>query len=187
MLKNAKSIPGKVHTFLEKVTGFLVEYQRYLRRASGHKICGNLWPMTFFPEDLGVSFTEDLMPLLSTKLYRDFGLPYLKRLAEEFGGLHIHCCGRYQHHVQTLLQSGLKIYALEFHYPEMLLEDLAPLADQTVLVPYIILHKQSEFKNTSQFYRCLLEDYAHKFRFWFACTEDDEDSLSFANQYGEAG
>jgi len=179
--------PGKVHAFLDRVTNFLVEYQRYLRKASGHKICGNIWPTTFFPEDLGVSFTEDLMPLISTRLYQEFGLPYLKRLAAEFGGLHIHCCGAYRHQVQTLLQSGLKIYALEFHYPEMLLEDLAPLAGQVVLVPYIILHKQAQFKSTAQFYRYLIENYADRFRFWFACAEDDEDSLSFARQYGEEG
>ncbi len=179
--------PGKVHAFLEKVTGFLVEYQRYLRKASGHKICGNIWPYTFFPEDLGVSLTEDLMPLLSTRLYREFGLPCLKSLAEEFGGLHIHCCGRYRHHVQTLLQSGLNISALEFHYPEMQVEDFEPLSGQVVLIPYIILHKQAQFKNAAQYYRYLLENYAHKFRFWFACAEDDEDLLNFAWQYGKTG
>jgi hypothetical protein len=40
-------------------------------------------------------------------------------------------------------------------------------------------------QDATQYYRYLLEKYAHKFRFWFACAEDDEDSHSFAWLYGK--
>jgi len=181
------SEPANVHAYLEKVTAFLVDYQRYLRDGSGQHVCGNLWPTTFFPQDLGVSFTEDLMPLLSTKLYREFGIPCLQRLAQEFGGLHIHCCGHYGHHVQTLLRSGMKIYALEYHFPETRLEELEPLADQVVFIPYLLQHKQDEFMSTAAYYRHLIENTDRKFRFWFACAEDSEELLAFARQYGSSG
>ena len=51
----------------------------------------------------------------------------------------------------------------------MLLEELYPLAEQVVLIPYIIIHKQAAFKNATQYYRYLLENYADIFRFWLAC------------------
>ena len=109
--------PQKVHAFLDKMTDFLIAYATYLHEQTQHHICGNLWPYTFFPDTIGLGLTEDLMPLLSTKLYKTFGLPYVTRLQKAFGRLHIHCCGAYGHHVKTLAASDLNIAALEFHYP----------------------------------------------------------------------
>ena len=175
--------PAKVHAFLEHVTEFLINYARYLREGTGGRICGNIWPYTFFPASLGLSFTEDLMPLTSARTYRTFALPCLRRLEQAFGGLHIHCCGPYGHHVPTLAASGLNIRALEYHYPATTLEELAPLAERTVFVPYIILHKQDCFASVSEYYRYLLETSGPQFRFWFACQTDDVDMLEFAREY----
>ncbi len=66
-------------------------------------LCGMGWPYNWLPDDLGVVFTEDLMPLLSPELYREFGVPYLKRLADTFGGAFIHCCGEFEQHLPALV------------------------------------------------------------------------------------
>ncbi len=74
------SAPEQVHAFLDKVCDFLIDYANYLRRETNDRLCGNIWPYTFLPSSLGLSFTEDLMPLLSPELYAEFGIPRLKRL-----------------------------------------------------------------------------------------------------------
>jgi hypothetical protein len=175
--------PARVHALLERVTNFIIEYASYLRRAAGGRLCGNLWPYTFFPADLGLAFTEDLMPLLSPKLYREFGIPCLQRLADALGGLHIHCCGAYGRHVRNLAAANLPIRALEFHYPETTLEELEPLAGQVVLIPYILLNKTDRFSSVTDFYRHLIDRYAQRHRFWFACTADTPEFQAFAREY----
>jgi hypothetical protein len=180
--------PTLVHAYLEKVTGFLIEYASYLRAGSQGRICGNLWPYTFLPQELGISFTEDLMPLLSPRLYREFGLPQLMRLAEAFGGLHIHCCGDWGRHVPALKATNLPIRAMEYHHPHTRIEELVPLAeDGVVFVPYILLHKQDQFTSISEYYRWLLENTPQSFRYWFAFADDSPEALRFAEVWGGYG
>ena len=124
--------PARVHVFLERVCDFLIHYARYLREQSGHRVCGNIWPHTFFPEALGISLTEDLMPLLSAGLYKEFGIPYLHRIQAALGGLVIHCCGDWGRHAHNLKESGLRINAVEYHHPATRLEEIECLADETV-------------------------------------------------------
>jgi hypothetical protein len=180
--------PALVHAYLEKVTGFLIEYARYLRAGSGGKICGNLWPYTFFPQELGVSFTEDLMPLLSPKLYREFGIPQLQRLAQELGWLHIHCCGDWGRHVPALKAARLPIRAMEYHHPLTRIAELAPLAeDGVVFVPYILLHKQDQYGSLSEYYRWLLGNTPQSYRYWFAFADDTPEALAFVAEFGNYG
>jgi hypothetical protein len=172
--------PDKLHAFLSRVTDFLIAYVRYLSAASGGRICGNIWPYTFLPIDLGVAFSEDMMPLMSADAYATFGLPTLARLADAFGGLHIHCCGKWGHHAQTLAASGLPIRAVEFHYPYTRIEELAPLAGKAVFVPYIALDQQSEFATEADYYRYLLAETGPEYRYWFVCAHDGPWLLDFA-------
>jgi hypothetical protein len=174
--------PAKAHAFLERVTEFLIEYNRYLRRESGERLCGNIWPYTFLPSDLGAAFTEDLMPLVSARTYREFGIPTLRRLGSELGGLHIHCCGAWGRHARTLDEADLPLLAMEFHHPDTTIEELAPLAGRVVLIPYVLLHKTDEFHTTVQYYRHLLDRYGQRHRFWFACTEDSDEMAAFARE-----
>ena len=179
--------PEQVHTYLEKVTGFLIEYARFLRDGSGEKVCGNIWPYTFFPQELGIAFTEDLLPLISSRLYREFGLPQLERLGEVFGGLHIHCCGDYGRHISTLKAARLPLRAVEFHHPATTIEELAPLAEETVFIPYILLHKQDRFEGVGDYYRWLLANTPKYFRYWFAFADDSPEALRFAEDFGSQG
>jgi hypothetical protein len=174
---------AKARAFLEKVTDFIIAYAQYLRRESGERLCGNIWPYTFLPSDLGFSFTEDLMPLVSARTYREFGLPILRRLSETMGGLHIHCCGTWGRHARSLAEADLPLLALEFHHPETTIEELEPLAGQVVLVPYVLLHKTDQFQSTVQYYRYLLDHYGQRHRFWFACTEETEEMVAFAKEF----
>ena len=189
LLVDMHSEKARVHAFLERVSDFLIEYALYLRKQTadphhpGGKVCGNLWPYSFVPDALGVSFTEDLMPLLSPKMYREFALPYLKKFQEALGGLHIHCCGDWGRHARTLQEGGLKLIAMEFHYPLTRLEELECLADQTVFIPYLLDYRQERFQNTAEYYRYLIEESSSNYRFWFACTEETPEMLKFVEAY----
>ena len=87
--------PAQVHAFLERVCTHVIDFGNYLHAAAGASMCGGTWPDIFFPTDLGMMWTEDMMPLLSPALYREFGLPYVKRMDAAFGGCCLHCCGQW--------------------------------------------------------------------------------------------
>jgi hypothetical protein len=173
----------KVHTFLDRVSDFLIEYALYLRQATGQRVCGNIWPYTFLPDSIGVSFTEDLMPLLSTRLYREFGIPHLQKMQSALGGLLIHCCGEWGRHALSLSQAGLNLLAVEYHHPCTRLEELMPLADQVVFIPGLIGHLQDEFPTTTAYYRHLIETTPTSCRFWFPLTEGTPETIAFAKEF----
>jgi len=145
LLMGMHSEPEKVHAFLNKVCDFLIDYGQYIKRETNGKVCGNIWPFTFLPAELGLSFTEDLMPLLSAELYLEFGIPYVQRLNEAFGGVQIHCCGDWGRHAENLRAAGIRLHAAEFHYPFTDVEELAPLAAETVFATYLIPDRQTRY------------------------------------------
>lgn len=160
--------PELVHAFLDRVCAFLIDYGRYLVRETGGKVCGNIWPYTFLPADLGLSFTEDLMPLLSVELYQEFGLPYVARLRDAFGGVHIHCCGDWGRHAPSFPAAGLAPRAVEFHDPFTTIDELAPLAENTVFATYLIADRQDRYRDAFDYYRRLLAE--TPYRYWFPLT-----------------
>jgi hypothetical protein len=176
--------PERVSEFLGVVTEFLVGYARHFREATGDRVCGFIWPYTFFPASCGLSLTEDLMPLLSPDTYRRFAVPYLRRLSDEFGGLQIHCCGHWGRHAATLKESGARIRAVEFHHPFTRIEELTCLAAETVFIPYVSLDKQDEFRSSVDFYEHLLRSTDSSHRYWFAFPDDGADAIAFASRHG---
>lgn len=164
--------PDKVHRFLGRVADHLVDLLDYLKRSTDGRICGNIWPYTYLPADMGVSFTEDLMPLLSADNYKKFGIPHVERFSREFGGVHIHCCGKWGHHAENLKRSAARIRAVEFHHPFTTAEELAPLADEAVLIPYASFDRpETTFGSLVEYYDHLLDSTPTRYRYWFPFTD----------------
>jgi hypothetical protein len=154
-----------------------------MKNGTGNKVCGNIWPYTFFPSELGASFTEDLMPLLGPDEYKEFGIPYVEKLSRAFGSVHIHCCGEWGRHAENLKKSSAKIRAIEFHYPFTKLEEIEILSDKTVFIPYAAIgHDQVKFKSATEYYEHLLEISDRKTRFWFPFTDESEEAIAFAKK-----
>jgi len=166
------SDPDAVHTFIDRVCSFLIDYVNYLKYETENMLCGSIWPYTFIPSDTGMSFTEDLMPLFSSDTYREFGIPCLRKFAESFGSLHIHCCGNWGHHASNIAEAGLKIAAMEFHYPFTRIEELTPLANKTVFIPFISVDCQYDFNDEIEYYRWLIENTDTNYRYWFVFGDD---------------
>ena len=182
LLMGMVSEPELVRTFLDQVSDFILELWQWQRRECGDRLCGNIWPYTFFPADLGISLTEDLMPLLSPALYAEFGIPVLQKINRVAGGLQIHCCGEWGRHAPALAAAGLRLRAIEFHFPFTKIEELAPLADGTVFVPYIALDKQTRFRSLVEYWRWLLNETDDRHRFWFASCEDTPEQREFVTE-----
>ncbi len=185
MLMSMFSEPESVHQFLDRISNHLIEYFLYMKKETGNRVCGNIWPYTFLPSEFGASFTEDLMPLLGPDEYKEFGIPYVEKLSRAFGGIHIHCCGEWGRHAVNLKKSSAKIRAIEFHYPFTKLEEIEVLAGTTVFVPYIMLdHDQVGFKSVTEYYGHLLETSDKGTRFWFPFTNESEEAKAFAVKHG---
>jgi hypothetical protein len=182
MLVAMHEAPEKLHAFLARVCDFLISYQRHLCHAAQGRVCGNIWPYTFLPCDLGAALTEDLMPLLSPMQYQEFGIPYLRRIEQALGPLHVHCCGQFGRHAANLKKAGLKLRALEFHHPFTTIEQLECLSSETVFIPYIALDKQDRFKTSREYYWRLLKETPAQFRYWFALMDDSAENLELARE-----
>ena len=135
------------------------------------RIIGMIWPYIGLPADLGVSITQDYMPLLNPELYRDFELPCLKRISDHFGGVFIHCCGRYAHHLENLKNSGVLIRGLETHHPQTLLNEIYRVfGNEIAYVPYVAPDGKKEFPEMSAYVDYLATTSAAKARYWFPLT-----------------
>ena len=182
--------PDRTHAFLSRVCDFLIRYFDYPMRETGGKISGDIWPYTWMPAEFGISFTEDLMPLLSAETYATFGLPYVRRIAEHAGGAFIHCCGDFGRHAPALATLGPLMRGIEFHYPFTRIEELQDhLPPHTVYVPMITLDRQQEFDSQGAYVEHLLTHAAPHTRWWFILDEgqpDREELIALVERHQDA-
>jgi len=82
----------EAHYILDLVTEAFIEF--YSMQYESLK--KPAYPVHSFPlvdSSDGISISDDEAILLSPALYEEFGLPYLNRISDAFGGLYYHCCG----------------------------------------------------------------------------------------------
>jgi hypothetical protein len=183
LLVEMYTAPEVVQEFLERITELLIRYAHYFNDHTQGRVCGTIWPHTFLPFDLGIALTQDLMPLLSAEVYEEFSIPCLNRLTQEFGGLHIHCCGDWGRHAPALERSHANIVAAEFHYPFTRMEELECLAPDTVFIPIIEIDRQNDYATVTDYYEYLLASTEKTHRFWFTFPHDTEEALVFAKRH----
>jgi len=171
--------PDAIHAALASITTTLITYHQRLRRMVGPgRVVGSIWPYTVLPDDLGASLTEDLWPLLGADLCAEFGLPCLRRIADAFGGVQIHCCGTYAHHLPALKASGVVVRGLEFHHPFTAFESVYTVfGDSIVYIPYRF-GSCRDFPDMAFFAEALLRQGSPETRFWFATTRGVGDAES---------
>ncbi len=115
--------PAAIHRAIDHITDTLIDYtSRFIREIGAERVIGNIWPFITLQATRGIAITQDYMPLVGDDIYREFELPRLKRIADTFGGVFIHCCGKYEHHLQSLHDGGFKIHGFELAYPQMNLQ-----------------------------------------------------------------
>jgi hypothetical protein len=158
--------PKKVHEFLARVTDTLIEFIRRLQ--SQLRVDGGLWPYIWLPKEFGVVVTEDLMPLLSPELYAEFGIPYLKRISDEFGGVFVHSCGQWTHNARVLADSGINLLGLDFCYPYATIEEIQRTLPGLVLQPGFEFYKAVEYPDFPAYVEGMIEKRSGDTCLWFA-------------------
>jgi uroporphyrinogen-III decarboxylase len=82
----------EVHNLLEMITDAFIEF--YSRQYE--RLRNPAYPVHSFQlvnSNDGISVSDDEAILLSPGLYEEFGVPYLDKISEAFGGLYYHSCG----------------------------------------------------------------------------------------------
>jgi hypothetical protein len=163
--------PDLIHAMLGRVTDVLIEsVRRFAADVGPHRLIGGIWPFVILPADMGVVMTEDYLPLISPEAYREFGLPCAKRIADAFGGLWIHCCGRYAPHLPTLRAGGFRIWGLEAAYPQTPVWDVhAVFGEDIAYLVGVSPDGTQEFPTVVEYARAIAERPCARARFWF-CT-----------------
>lgn len=101
LLKAMYTNPEEVHLFLEIITNTIIESIKLNLEVLDK-------PIPFGPDDvdlpmgLGIHISDDMLAVLSPKLYKEFGVPYLAKISQEFGGISLHSCGKFIHNIENL-------------------------------------------------------------------------------------
>ncbi len=173
--------PQAIHAALDHITDILIEFVgRYVRTIGPGLVVGNSWPYLSLPATMGISITQDYMPLMGPDVYAEFEIPRLKRIADKFGGVWIHCCGVYRQHLQVLRNSGFKIRGLELAYPQMGPQEVYDVfGDDIAYLVGVSPDGEREFPSIAAYARHLSEQPCAKGRFWFASCHEwvDADEL----------
>ena len=99
--------PQRVHTLMRMVTDAIIRACRvFQKEMTGYPLSGFNWWM---PQ--GIWLSDDLQAVLNPDLYREFAVPYNEALAQEFGGLGLHSCGRILHNIENVVGTkGLIVF-----------------------------------------------------------------------------
>lgn len=93
--------PDAVHHLLSMVTDATIQFIQ----AQAARI-ENLFGYTHVPlwRPRGLYISDDVTAVLSPDNYRQFARPYNTRLSRQFGGLSMHCCGRYEQNLEAIAE-----------------------------------------------------------------------------------
>jgi hypothetical protein len=142
--------PKEVHHLLRLVTDLTIAFVKELRARSPQFFachCPPLW----MAEGQGVSVSEDCSAVLSPKLWREFSLPYVNEISEEFGGVVIHSCGNFLHQFDNLAQVH-NLRGLNFGASETPFEAIwERFGGKTAILPHLGLNKDFPFGTHEEF------------------------------------
>ncbi|NLV74021.1 MAG: hypothetical protein GXY52_04975 [Chloroflexi bacterium] len=149
--------PEAVHALLELVTNDYIRYLRLVSEASeGDWVPLHCMPSVWMPRAAGVALSEDLLAVVSPRLYREFGVPYNERIARAWGGTVIHSCGSIEHNLPALAAThglvGINISITETNLDTV----LDRLSSQQVLLAHHALLTCNDLPHLTceQFIRC---------------------------------
>lgn len=166
--------PDAVHAALDQITDTLIAcLRRFCDTLGRERVIGSIWPYHTLPATMGVSITQDYMPLLGPDAYAEFELPRLKRIADAFGGVWIHCCGVYRQHLPALSTADFRIWGLELAYPQMTPMEVYPLfGDRIACLVGVSPDGAARFPSLLDYARFLATQECARNRFWFAACHE---------------
>lgn len=171
--------PKEVHHILSLVTDHIIAMYRYFR--TQHKDANtNCYPGTWMPQDLGVGLVEDFCHLLSPDLYEEFGLPYVNRISDTFGGVFVHCCGAFKQHWPAF-HKICNLRGLDTMYPFSKPEEVFaefPAVVHSMGIDYAETQRNFRDKGSDGWLEYLLPRIPRCLRWQFVVNVDEPGSLS---------
>jgi uroporphyrinogen-III decarboxylase len=102
--------PATAHELMEKVTETLIRWVKVQKEVIGEPLTECIADQQVYTgAHAGVWFSDDDAVLMSTKIYREFVVPYNSTILKAFGGGCVHYCGNATHHADNFLaMDGLR-------------------------------------------------------------------------------
>ena len=99
-----------VHSLLQKITDFTIEFTLEFQRAVGDRYAPCPWPGVW-SEGKGCYLGDDAMSLVSPKMHLEFSVPYINQISSACGGLYYHSCSWYEQYFDNIAKiEGVKLY-----------------------------------------------------------------------------
>jgi len=152
--------PGEVHHLMRLVTDLIIRYVKE-QRARSPEFLPCHFPPLWLPDGGGISVSDDGLAVIGPALYREFCLPYMNELSEEFGGLMVHSCGNFVHQFENLEQMhGLR--GINFGATETPFEAVwERFGGRTALIPHLGLNKTIHFPDNRAYLEHVLGTRTH--------------------------
>lgn len=95
--------PEEAHYLIGKCTDAIIHFFHLMYEAcDGNVIPFHCMPVLWYPKEKGVAVSEDLVAVVSPSIVEEFVNPYLRKLADTFGGVFMHSCGKINHVIGAL-------------------------------------------------------------------------------------
>jgi len=166
--------PDAIGAMLDRITDVLIEtVRRFIELIGPGKVIGNIWPFVCLPAEMGLCITQDYLPLLSAEHWIAFERPRLKRIADAFGGVFIHCCGDYARHLRGIREGGFKVWGLEMAYPQTTpMQAYEVFGEEAAYLVGVSPDGAKRFPTLVDYARYLAAQPCARGRFWFASCWD---------------
>ncbi|MCP4752377.1 MAG: hypothetical protein GY866_15900 [Proteobacteria bacterium] len=153
--------PKEVHHLMRLCTDLIIKFVKEFRTQVQEMVPAH-FPPAYLPDGMGITVSEDVLAVLSPKLYEEFSLPYLNELSEEFGGIVIHSCGNFEHQLDVLAKVH-NLRALNFGVSETRFEAVwEKLGGKTVVMPHCSGERiVADFKNALEWVEHVLKVKTH--------------------------
>lgn len=173
--------PDEVHHLMRLVTDLIIRYVHAQRERSPEFLPCHVPPI-WLPDGRGLSVSDDAAAVISPHLYREFGLPYMNELSEEFGGVMVHSCGNFSHQLDNFAQiRGLR--GINFGASETPFEAVwERFGGKTAIIPHLGLNKDIHFAGNGAYMEHILRARTHDRGLCIIVTPDGVDRLDGAAQ-----
>jgi hypothetical protein len=142
--------PKEVHHLMRLVTDLIIRYVKAQHSRSPEFLPCH-YPPLWLPDGRGIAISDDGLAVISPKLYREFCLPYVNQLSEEFGGVMIHSCGNFVHQFDNL-ERVHNLRGINFGVTETPFAAVwERFGGKTAIIPHLGLNNDIHFDGNRQY------------------------------------
>jgi hypothetical protein len=96
--------PSAAHELMDKITQALILWVKRQKQVIGEPLNECISDQqVYIGRHAGVWFSDDDVVLMSSRIYKEFVVPYNSRILKTFGGGCLHYCGNGTHHAENFL------------------------------------------------------------------------------------